>query len=131
MRQSGVIIQSHEKEGFLPLVRFGAWRVAILNHQPAQARGQVPFLERHHETDEVFVLLSGPATLLLAGFSDTPAPLEELPLAQGSIYNVPRGLWHAVITEQESKLLIVENDETSEVNSSYFDLPTVGDIKRK
>lgn len=122
MKQFDVIIESHEGEGFLPLVRFGGWRVAMLNHQPSQVRGQVPFLERHHETDEIFVLLGGPATLLLAGFSDVPAPIDELPMEQGKVYNVPRDLWHAIITEQESKLLIVENEDTSEDNSSYFDL---------
>ncbi len=123
MKQFGVEIHAHEACGFSPLVFFGGWRVAILNHQPSQERGMVPFVERHHQTDEVFILLQGPAALLLAGAGELPGEIEELPMESGQLYNVPRNLWHAVLTEPRSKLLIVENADTGESNSSYCPLP--------
>ena len=83
----------------------------------------VPFVERHHQTDEVFILLQGPAALLLAGAGELPGEIEELPMESGQLYNVPRNLWHAVLTEPRSKLLIVENADTGESNSSYCPLP--------
>lgn len=122
MQTYGVDIKAYEGSGFMPLVFFHDWRVAVLNHQPSQVRGQVPFVERHHETDEVFVLLSGNAVLLLAGDREIPAGIEELPMQMGKLYNVPRNLWHAVISEPETKLLIIENADTSEKNSSYYTL---------
>ncbi len=122
MKQFGVEICTYGGRGFSPLIFFNGWRVAVLNHQAAQERGNVPFLERHHETDEVFVLLQGPATLLLGGCGETPAAIEALALTPGRVYNVPRNLWHAVLTEPQSKLLIVENADTGEENSSYYPL---------
>lgn len=122
MKQFGAEIYSYEESGFSPLVFFNGWRVAMLNHQPSQERGMVPFMERHHQTDEVFVLLKGPATLLLAGYGEAPGDIEELPMEAGKLYNVPRDLWHAVLTRPQSKLLIVENADTGEANSSYHPL---------
>ncbi|WMJ84697.1 hypothetical protein ACS3UN_05840 [Oscillospiraceae bacterium LTW-04] len=122
MKQLGVEVYAYEESGFSPLVFFNGWRVAILNHQPSQEKGKVPFLERHHQTDEVFVLLQGPAALLLAGYGEVPAGIEALPMEPGKLYNVPRNLWHAVLTQPQSKLLIVENADTGEANSSYYPL---------
>lgn len=122
MNLHGVEIFSHDDSGFAPLMSYEGWRVALLNHQPSQERGKVTFVERHHETDEVFVLLEGSASLLLAGDGDRPTQPKELPLARGRIYNVPRNLWHAVISWEGSKLLIVENEDTGKANSSYCDL---------
>ena len=122
MKQFGVEIHSCEESGFSPLVFFNGWRVAMLNHQPSQERGKVPFVERHHQTDEVFVLLQGPATLLLAGYGEEPGDIEELAIESGKLYNVPCDLWHAVLTQPQSKLLIVENADTGEANSSYHPL---------
>lgn len=117
-----ITVKSYEQAGFSPQIFFGGWRVAILNHQASQVRGQVPFVERHHETDEVFVLLSGSASLLSAGYGDIPGELQELKLEPGLIYNVPLNLWHATITEPGAKLLIVENAVTDERNSSYYNI---------
>ena len=122
MKQYGVEVQYYEEQGFSPLISFGGWRVAMLNHQPSQERGKVPFVERHHQTDEVFVLLQGPATLLLAGYGEVPEKIEELPMEPGKTYNVPCNLWHAILTQPQSKLLIVENEDTGEINSSYCPL---------
>ena len=122
MKQHGVDICAYEESGFSPLVFFGGWRVAILNHQPSQERGGVPFVERHHQTDEVFVLLQGPAILLLAGYGETPEKIEDLLMEPGKLYNVPRNLWHAVLTQPQSKLLIIENADTGEEKSSYYPL---------
>ncbi|HWP51585.1 MAG TPA: hypothetical protein VN626_07810 [Clostridia bacterium] len=122
MKQFGVEVYTYEESGFSPLVFFNGWRVAILNHQPSQERGMVPFLERHHQTDEVFVLLQGPATLLLGGYEDVPGEIEALLMESGKLYNVPRNLWHAILTQPQSKLLIVENLDTGEANSSYHPL---------
>lgn len=122
MQLHGVDIRSFEGEGFSPEVFFGGWRVAVLNHQPSQERGRLSFLECHHQTDEVFVLLAGPATLVLAGSGEVPGRVEELFMEPGRVYNVPQDLWHAVITQPGSKLLIVENADTGEANSSYHDL---------
>lgn len=119
MKQGDVTCCRYDGAGFAPQVFFGDWRVAYLNHQPSQERGKVSFVERHHETDEIFVLLEGTATLLLAGAGQTAGPIEELEMERGLIYNIAKDVWHAIITAPDSRLLIVENGDTGEKNSSY------------
>jgi hypothetical protein len=37
----------------------------------------------------------------------------------GKIYNVKRGIWHAVVLSRDGSVLIVENRNTSKENSNY------------
>ncbi len=56
-------IESYEGEGYRPLVDFGSWRVAYLRFIDELIPDKITRLERHLETDEVFVLLNGEAVL--------------------------------------------------------------------
>lgn len=60
-----VDVLEHMGEDYKPLVDFNGWRVAILNDAPKFRRETTPYLERHNETDEVFVLLEGTCTLYI------------------------------------------------------------------
>jgi len=51
--------------GYQPVIDFGAWRVAILNYLDEIHPARIDFMERHNETDEVFVLHKGRAILFL------------------------------------------------------------------
>ncbi len=68
------------------------------------------------ETDEVFVLLDGSATLFI-GKEMNPVKMERF-----RIYNVKRGVWHQIHTEPETRCLIVENVDTSPSNSEYCEV---------
>ena len=58
-------ILNYEGEGYFAPYRFDGWRVAFLNHAERFTRQGISYLERHKETDEVFVLFAGQATLLM------------------------------------------------------------------
>ena len=109
-----------EGKGYRPLVDFGNWRVAVLNPDGFQTRESVEYCERHIETDEVFVLLSGKARLIDSGTGPRPlrAP-KAVPLKNGAVYNVKKGTWHFILMSAESRLLIVENRNTTRKNSRY------------
>jgi hypothetical protein len=51
--------------GYKPLIDYGTWRVAILRYIDELIPDQIERIERHNETDEVFVLLEGQAVLFL------------------------------------------------------------------
>ncbi len=58
-------IHEYTGEGFQPLVYFGSWRVAVLNYIEELHPAKIDTLERHPETDEVFVLTHGQGILFL------------------------------------------------------------------
>lgn len=103
--------------GYKPAVKFGAWRVAYLKHN--EAFDQIKKLERHMETDEIFMLLEGSATLIIG---EEQTKIEMLP---HKVYNVRMGTWHNIEVTPDAKVFIVENDDTTVNNTEYvyFDKP--------
>ena len=100
-------------EGYNPTMNFESWRVAIANFGDHFDERKYNYLERHLLTDEVFVLLSGEARLVIGcDFSETV-------MQQGKIYNVKKGAYHALLMEKDAKVLIVENHNTSRENTEY------------
>lgn len=104
----------YEGPNYKALVRSDGWRVAVLNHGDTFAPENLRYLERHLETDEVFVLLEGSAVLLIG------EGCEQVPLARGKVYNVKRGVWHQIQTTPGTRCLVVENADTSRANSEYM-----------
>ena len=56
-------IRQFEGEGYKPLIDFKSWRVAILRWAPFMVVEKLDSMERHTQTDEVFVLLHGQASI--------------------------------------------------------------------
>lgn len=110
----GLDILDYTGTGFQPVHGFESWRVAYLNYQESNTADGMRFIERHNETDEIFILLQGEATLLI-GEERAPVELEKF-----KTYNVKKGVWHNVLVSRDVKILIVENSDTSEENSEYL-----------
>ena len=107
-------IFEYSGEGYNSTMNFESWRVAIANFGEHFDEERYNYLERHLLTDEVFVLLSGEASLVIGcDFSKTR-------LLPGKIYNVKKGVYHALIMEKDAKVLIVENHNTSRENTEYY-----------
>jgi ureidoglycolate hydrolase len=121
-------VSSHDEPGYAPAVDFGEWRVALLNRCEDCAPEGIKRMERHNETDEVFVLLEGRAILFIAepaeaGESrDTVGRIHSCPMERSKLYNIRRAAWHACAVSGSAKVLIVENHDTTEANSDYIDL---------
>lgn len=113
-----VQIARHTGENYLPVVRFGAWRVALLNTHPRFYRENLTLLERHNNTDETFTLLCGSAVLYIGdGGGEAAGRIEALRLEPCTVYNVRRGVWHAIQTAAHTSVLITENDDTCQANT--------------
>lgn len=112
----GVEILYSMEDGYRPQVHFEAWRVAFLKYADRFDRRNLTRLERHHLTDEVFVLLEGDATLLIGD------QCEECPMERGRIYNVKKDVWHHIIVSRDARVLIIENDNTGPQNTEYLSL---------
>ena len=122
MSDNNLEITTYEGEGYFPLVNFETWRVAFLRFSVNQAPPHITSMERHLETDEIFVLLTGQALLFTAGTGEKPAELAAELMQPCKLYNVKRALWHATVLSQAATVLIVENQNTSPENSAFADL---------
>ncbi len=118
-------VSRHPGPGYAPVVDFGSWRVALMNRGDECAPDGIAGMERHNETDEVFVLLEGRAILFVGEAGAGGAAVGRVPpceIAPGKLYNVRRSAWHACALSADAKVLIIENRDTSEENSDYVDL---------
>ncbi|MGA2490845.1 MAG: hypothetical protein ABSF99_11810 [Anaerolineales bacterium] len=108
--------------GYQPVIDFGEWRVAILNYLDEIHPERIESMERHNETDEVFVMLKGQGLLFLGEGDRCVDKIHAQGLQPGKIYNVKQSVWHTVVLSREGSVLIVENRNTSRENSNYFSL---------
>jgi ureidoglycolate hydrolase len=115
-------IRDHQGEGFQPLVYFGSWRVAILRPRADTRAEGITVMERHTQTDEVFVLTRGRGVLLIGGDGPQLDGVHETTMEPGKIYNVRCNVWHAVLLGRDASVLIVENQDTGTSNSEYVPL---------
>jgi hypothetical protein len=122
MAESLLEIRDYDGEGFKPLIYFGEWRVAILRYSDDIQPDRINSMERHTETDEVFVLLHGRGTLILGGNGiKSEGALSQI-MEIGRIYNVKRLAWHTVLLSNDASVLLVENHDTDKLNSEYDQL---------
>ena len=119
MEDRAIDILDYDGTGYQPMVDFGAWRVALLRYSEESHPERDGKLERHIETDEVFVLLEGKAVMVSGGNGAQVDGIVLQVMEKGKIYNVRRNTWHTVVLSKEVNILIVENQDTSEANSEY------------
>jgi ureidoglycolate hydrolase len=119
MNEDLLEIREHNGRGFKPLITFGEWRVAILRFLDDLRPGRIDSMERHTETDEVFVLLSGRAVLIIGGNGAQVEGIYPQLMEPEKIYNVKCKTWHTILLSQDASVLLVENDDTGDLNSEY------------
>jgi hypothetical protein len=119
MNEKLLEIREFTDPGYQPVIDFGEWRVAILNFIDEILPERIKSMERHNETDEVFVLLKGQGVLFLGDGDTSIRKIYTQGMLPGKIYNVKRGIWHAVVLSRDGSVLIVENRNTSKENSNY------------
>jgi ureidoglycolate hydrolase len=122
MDENVLDIKEYRGEGYRPLIYFGAWRVAILRWIETTLPEKITYMERHTQTDEVFILLEGQAALILGGNGPMVTGLKRHVMEGGKLYNVRQNVWHSVIMSRDAMILIVENQDTGESNSEYYHL---------
>ncbi len=117
-------IQSYTGEGYKPLIDYQSWRVAILNYKDDSRVENISNMQRHNETDEVFVLLRGRCILFVGAGNEHVTEVYAEDLEPYKLYNVRRGVWHHHALSPDASVLIVENRETTLDNSPHASLDT-------
>lgn len=117
MKKEYIDVLSYEGEGYLPMIDFETWRVAFLRYCEELEVQNLKTMQKHNETDEVFILLEGNCTLFVGGSGDTINEIDAIAMKQKQLYNVKRGIWHTHTLDKNATVLIVENQNTSDLNS--------------
>ena len=115
------LLEIHEFKGigYKPLIDYGSWRVAILRYIDELIPDRIERVERHNETDEVFVLLAGRAIWFIGEGDSGLTELTPRVLEPGKLYNVKCSTWHNVVLSKDASVLLVENCNTGIENSDY------------
>lgn len=110
-------VSSFNGEGYLPLIDFESWRVAELRYIDELEPDRIDNMQKHNETDEIFVVLEGDFTLFLGGNGYEIGEIEAIKLEPLKLYNVKKGTFHTHTPEKNCTCLIVENKNTTDDNS--------------
>ena len=125
-------IHEYNGPGYRPLVDFDHWRVAVLNFSADLLPEHLTSMQRHNDTDEVFVLLAGRCILFTGEGTDTVTRIHAEDLQPNRVYNVRQGGWHTHTLSPDARVLVVENRDTTYDNSPFTPLtdPQMGEIAR-
>ncbi len=110
-------ILSYGEAGYQPIIDYGSWRVAVLRYCDELLPQNLDAMQRHDETDEVFILLAGHCILFIGDGDETVETITGVEMEPLNYYNVKRGAWHTHSLDRDATVLIVENRDTSDANS--------------
>ena len=108
--------------GYKPVLDFHGWRVAMLRYGDFVDAKHLHQVERHRNTNEVFILTAGETDLILCDAGDTPQNAYVLPMRHNVAYNIPAYGWHHVSMSQDAHIILFERTETSRETSDYAEL---------
>jgi hypothetical protein len=115
-------IREYNGIGYAPLVDYGAWRVAILRFIDELLPHRLGKMQRHDETDEVFVLLAGRCILFIGEGAEYVTEIHAQDMEPMKLYNIKRGSWHTHTLSEDATVLIIENKDTNSTNSPEIPL---------
>ena len=110
-------ILSYTDNGWKVVTESGEWRIGYLNYCDAFSKEQLNCYERHHDTDEVFVLLKGEATLFIGDGDKEFGCVSAWKMELGKLYNIKKMAWHTQIMSPDCSILVIENRDTGLHNS--------------
>jgi ureidoglycolate hydrolase len=115
-------VREHNGPNYKPLIDYQSWRVALMNYTPELVPEKIHRMQKHTETDEVFVLLTGRCILFLGEGAERVTKVHAVDMELYKLYNVKRNIWHSHTFSEDARVLIVENRDTVDSNSPFVDL---------
>lgn len=117
MKSDLIEIKEYKEAGYKPVIDYGAWRVAVLNYCDELLPENIGKMQKHNQTDEVFVLLSGHCQLFMADGDEEIENIYAQEMEPFKMYNIKRSVWHSHTLSEDAMVLIIENRDTSLANS--------------
>jgi hypothetical protein len=122
LSESLIEIREHNNPDYKPLVDYQSWRVAIMNYTADLLPEKIKRMQKHSETDEVFVLMKGRCILFIGEGEERVTKVHAVDMELYKLYNVKKGAWHSHTFSEDARVLIVENRDTVIENSPFVSL---------
>jgi ureidoglycolate hydrolase len=114
-----VEIGSFSGEGYRPVLDFHGWRVAMLRFIDGVQPEAFHRVERHRETNEVFILTAGQADLIVCDGDIQPGQAFVTSMEHNVAYNIGQAVWHEVVMSSDAHIILFERTDTSGANTDY------------
>jgi hypothetical protein len=114
-----VEIGSFFGEGYRPVLDFHGWRVAMLRFIDGVQPEAFHRVERHRETNEVFILTAGRADLIVCDGDTPPGEAFVTPMELNVAYNIGQSVWHEVVMSPDAHIVLFERTDTADANSDF------------
>lgn len=115
-------VREHNGADYMPLVDYQSWRVALMNYTDDLTPDKINRMQKHTETDEVFVLMKGRCILFIGEGDESVTNVHAVDMEPYKLYNVKCGVWHSHTFSKDARVLIVENRDTVVENSPFVGL---------
>lgn len=115
-------IREHNEPDYMPLIDYQTWRVALMNYTADLLPEKINRMQKHTETDEVFVLMKGRCILFIGEEEESVTKVHAVDMELYKLYNVKKGVWHSHTFSKDARVLIVENRDTVVENSPFVPL---------
>lgn len=113
---------TYDGEGYDPYLIQDNWQVAKLNYVPGQGLSDIIKIDKHVETDEVFILVNGIAVLIEAEKNKKGYTFHSQKMQHGVTYNIKAGTWHNIAMHTGAEVIIVEKNHTHVNDCIYVTL---------
>jgi ureidoglycolate hydrolase len=120
--ESLIEIREHNEADYKPLIDYQSWRVALMNYTADLVPEKINRMQKHTETDEVFVLMKGRCILFIGEGNENVTQVHAVDMELYKLYNVKKGVWHSHTFSEDARVLIVENRDTVDRNSPFVPL---------
>lgn len=111
------------EQTYQPVLDFHGWKVAMLRHFEVVAPETFYRVERHWNTNEVFILTAGQADLIIFEGDDQPGERYYIfPMALNVAYNIQQSVWHHAVMSPDAHIIIFERSETSVETTDYAEI---------
>jgi ureidoglycolate hydrolase len=110
-------------QAYAPVLDFAGWRVAMLRYFAVVSPAALYRVERHRNTNEVFVLTTGSADLIVLDGDERPGTPHVIPMTPSVAYNVLPSVWHHVVMSEDAHIVLFERSDTGPDNTDYADVP--------
>ena len=119
LSESLIEIREHNGPDYKPLVDYQSWRVALMNYTVDLLPERINRMQKHTQTDEVFVLMKGRCILFIGEGEEKVTKVHALDMELYKLYNVKKGVWHSHTFSEDARVLIIENRDTVIENSPF------------
>jgi ureidoglycolate hydrolase len=107
------------EQTYTPVLDFHGWKIAMLRYFEVVAPETFYRVERHWNTNEVFILTAGQANLIVFDGAEKPTQGYVVPMDHNVAYNVQQSVWHHVVMSPDAHIILFERSETGPDTTDY------------